>query len=731
MRIHFIMFYKHVITISLLLLLTACDQTSDSAGEQTKVTEIITESTEIDKRETAIYSKFGDYQPLQKWSDWCYVSDNPTACADALWSAVLHPSERSRPTVRAHGWKLWAAITAPLSDSGYDPNMGTSTKFGTTGCWKKTQTGSIACSGIFPLWLSWPNTGVPHDKETVRPKHPVGHLIATNRNFSPPDSPVKTAIKAAAVSTNPDPTKVQTVNTVDTAPNYPLPWLAVAKQCKLPEVRAKKLVEAVNKAPNKVAADKAWKDLENACVSNGVSDVICSGKQAFCDGNAFVNQGDVMIATESLSKQAWDAIQKHKLYDSDTLNELYNKGEKETAAKKVASWIDHGFISTKHMFWPVKGCRPGSIVTQEGCRVRYGALPPWIPANFKKVSYATDASYRGYETWGKVVAIDTCGNACPPKNKAELVLEDVKGATAITTDNPNIYHVDQFLHLQVSEETLQNGFTATDRALLDQATIWAYGSDAKGFEAGDFLVVVAMHVVTKEIDSWTFQSIWWSPMEDKPEDCLVTDYNHCFGQSSVYSATSPYSGLDQKTRSAIDQRVGTAWRNNYVLSDSYGIGYEIDGTVIDVNNYFEGTPPKWATQRPNGEKIGMLPVAMNVYIEPVIHPLGTNCHNCHRRAGIINKFPNNGEYAGGVGRANYQNSQCPSLLADYGVPEKDPCMLTPWAWNKSSAWDAPARNQCSEKAGNSDTKCNGTEAFPIVNTDLSWIISDGHIQKAD
>lgn len=721
-------FYKHVITISLLLLLTACDQPSNSVNKQTVATKTITESTEIDKRESSVYSKFGNYQPLPKWSDWCYVSSDPLACVHPLQSAVSHPTDKSRPTVRAHGWKLWAAITAPLNDSGYDPNTGTSNMFGTTGCWAKQQTNSTACSGIFPLWLSWPNTGVPHDKKAVVPKHPVGHLISTNRNFSPPDSPVKTAVKATAVSADPDPTKVQTVNTVDPAPIYPLPWLAVAKQCKLPEADAKKLVQAANQNEK-----NAWKNLSQACIDKGVSDVICPVQKAFCDGNAFVNQGDIMIATESLSKQAWDSIQNHKLYGhSDTLSNLYDKGEKETAAKKVASWIDHGFISTKHMFWPVKGCKPGSTVSQEGCRVRYGALPPWIPVNFKKDSYATNASYRGYETWGKVVAIDTCGknDSCPPKSKAELVLEGVQGATPIITENPDIYHVDQFLHLQVSEETLQNGFTAADRALLDQATIWAYGSDAKGFEAGDFLVVVAMHVVTKEIDSWTFQSTWWSPMKDNLQDCLVSDYNHCFGQSSVYSVESPYSGLDRETISAIDQRVGTAWRNNYVLSDSYGIGYEIDGTVINVNNYFEGTPPKWATQRPSGEKIGMLPVAMNVYIEPVIHPLGTNCHNCHRRAGVINNFPNTGEYAGGVGRANYQNAQCPSLLADYGAPEKDSCMLTPWAWNNSPTWDAPAQNQCSEKA-NGGTKCHGTEAFPIVNTDQSWIIGDGHIQKAD
>ena len=57
-----------------------------------------------------------------------------------------------------------------------------------------------------------------------------------------------------------------------------------------------------------------------------------------------------MIATESLSLEAWNSIQQHKMYrDSDTLTDLYDKGKKNVAANKVASWIDKDFIATKHM----------------------------------------------------------------------------------------------------------------------------------------------------------------------------------------------------------------------------------------------------------------------------------------------------------------------------------------------------------------------------------------------
>ena len=51
-------------------------------------------------------------------------------------------------------------------------------------------------------------------------------------------------------------------------------------------------------------------------------------------------------------------------------------------------------------------------------------------------------------------------------------------------------------------------------------------------------MVAAMHVNTKELPSWAFQSVWWSPMSDVLAECPLADVNHCFGQSAGYAATS-------------------------------------------------------------------------------------------------------------------------------------------------------------------------------------------------
>lgn len=703
--------------------------------------------TDIIKGKTAApnYSHFGAYQALPDWSGWCGNASDVSKCSQALSTAVNQPEPTSRPIVRAHGWKLWAAINTPLFGSNYDPASHTSNLLGTTGCWNRSSNEDTGCSGMFPIWLSWPNTGLPYKP----PKNKTSKDKLCHSDITP-DKLGKQIKMARALNTHrrvtahsqssttpeisssidPDPTLVHTVNTIDAIPSYHLPALTLVKQCGLKQSQAENLINTAYASKTKEQKERAWNAIETACNMNNACGVVCADSHGICDGSAFVNQGDVMIATESLTEQAWKTIQKNKIFHgSDTLTNLYNEGNSDKAAKQVASWLSHDFISTKHMYWPVKACKPGARVGQEGCRVRYGALPPWVPAKFKNINYATNANYLGYEKWGKVIAIDTCGEQCPAADTAALVLENVEGVDSITTRKPDIYDVDSFVHIQISKEVLNNIFTATDRALLDQATIWAYGSESNGFEAGDFLVVAAMHITTKEIDSWTFQSLWWSPMNDTLEECPLENYKNCYGQSNAYGASSKFSGLDATTITDIDKRVGTAWRNNYLLADSYGIGYEIDGTPTEAKNYFTGKPPTWATHRPSGDKIGMLPVSMNVYIEPVIHPLGTNCQNCHRRAGSINNSPEKGEYTAGVGRSNYQNAQCPSLLGDYGMPATDPCMMTPWAWNKAKSWATPVKNQCKEYA-NKGTKCHGNEAFPIANTDLSWFISDGHVQKA-
>jgi len=115
-------------------------------------------------------------------------------------------------------------------------------------------------------------------------------------------------------------------------------------------------------------------------------------------------------------------------------------------------------------------------------------------------------------------------------------------------------------------------------SILDAAAIAAYN---RPFREGDYLALIAMHIMTKEQPAWTFQSLWW---HDRPND-------------------GPYAA-DRPPLSPL-QAPGP-WRH-YLMTSTYGIPAQPGGKT-------------W-------------PVAYNPYIELAgDHPIRSNCMNCHHRA---------------------------------------------------------------------------------------------------
>ncbi|MGJ8663730.1 MAG: hypothetical protein ACSHWU_08765 [Marinicella sp.] len=312
-----------------------------------------------------------------------------------------------------------------------------------------------------------------------------------------------------------------------------------------------------------------------AAITQNYPDAIChdhSGNPTICDGTNFVNNGDIMIATESLSLEAMNDIRQNKLYLKSTLNQAHTAGE-------TMLDVTDRFIVTKHMYWPVKA----NGVT---------AIPVWkdnYPDSF--------TGYAGYEFWDTLVAIE-------PNNRQSIgqivqgeflyQVYDHSGTHLLpsVSEKALVYDINDFYHHQVTASDWAN-FDEADKAIINAASIWANNTR---FAVGDYLVSIAMHVNTKELESWTLQSVWWS---DAPNQ-------------GVYAANRP----------VLPQAKGP-WQH-YLLTDAYA--------VPAVN--------------------GLLAKAVNPYIEGVIHPIATNCRNCHVRAG----WPQS--------QASYQNPTCPNLLLD-------------------------------------------------------------------
>lgn len=393
----------------------------------------------------------------------------------------------------------------------------------------------------WPIWYSWPNTTAAF---TASPEQ-----LAASTTTS-------TSQKAAGAVSITQKNKRHLVNVNTQGPFYPVP------------------AEVLRAYPKAI--------------------VQSSDGPAIKDGKNFQNNGDIMIATESLSSAAMTSIRKEQLYLAATLNKKHQQGEKMLDLPAES-------IVTKHMYWPVKA---------EGIT----ALPVW-----KNTYPPSFTDYAGYEVWDTVVGIDPSGQSVG-QHKEVSAFYGIKQHNKVTdwptrTTKVLVYGLDRFYFHKVTAQDWQH-FNDADKAILNAASYWLSN---KAFEVGDYLVTVAMHINTKELPSWTLQSVWWSDTPDQ----------------GIYAADRP----------AIPAAQGP-WRH-YLMTDAYAVP-------------------------PNAR--GELDIAVNPYIEGVIHPIATSCRNCHVRAG----WPEGNTR----GTASYQNPDCPELLA-YLTPKSQclaPLTLTDYLW---------------------------------------------------
>ena len=112
-------------------------------------------------------------------------------------------------------------------------------------------------------------------------------------------------------------------------------------------------------------------------------------------------------------------------------------------------------------------------------------------------------------TWLTCVLVDPAlpgaDPATPPKSATQQQIDSAVSDAKLNCKNylyapiSTIYHtqMDQFEATKFNKVQPEAGITAV---------------------AGDFAVLTAMHVNTKEIINWTWQTFWWQPGEDPPED---------------------------------------------------------------------------------------------------------------------------------------------------------------------------------------------------------------------
>lgn len=261
------------------------------------------------------------------------------------------------------------------------------------------------------------------------------------------------------------------------------------------------------------------------------------------DGKYFLSNGDIMIATESISEQGVKSLVDGGLTQVSTLDKLHKDGINGVS---VNPWT----IVTKHMYWPVK---------KDGLT----GLPVWWDKQYK-----TDFSgYVGYETWERAIAIDPSGAKAGKEAEVSYLynLHHYDGTPLPTVNkNVNTYSINDFYHHKVTQADWDT-FDKNDQAIIHSASLWANG---RPFEVGDFLVTVAMHINTKQLPAWTLESVWWS---DTPNE----------GEYSTH-------------RPSLNHAKGP-WKH-YLLTEAFQTQGDKEGNLpIAVNPYIEGVTHPIAT----------------------------------------------------------------------------------------------------------------------------------------
>lgn len=241
------------------------------------------------------------------------------------------------------------------------------------------------------------------------------------------------------------------------------------------------------------------------------------------------------------------------------LGEQFDIAETPTADRSISQFPNTS-VMLKPVFWIVSGDRPT-------------AMPYWAGGDS---SVATDTKNPDWKTWRQCAVADPTGEATAD---AELICNG--GQQGETTMAPNSYAV---LDLSIDSDDLY-AFRLTEAEvdglgdfplILDNSNV---KDDVASVQAGDYAVLVAMHVTTRETANWTWQTFWWSPEPEPPP--LPPD-----SQTAPASIDAPWDKFHMCTAYYMVTPVGDPAGEPVICFDPYletnltGL-FSIDRTVTD------------------------------------------------------------------------------------------------------------------------------------------------------
>jgi hypothetical protein len=225
--------------------------------------------------------------------------------------------------------------------------------------------------------------------------------------------------------------------------------------------------------------------------------------------------GDAVLSFVLYNYAAYTHIRTNHLYQKSTLDNLASSGASDSKIpqNRTIPAFPRGAVVLKTVWWPV-------------AKDKISAMPIWDAA-----INPPQPTGNPIQTWARYVGVDPIRSTTVPSGETADIIYGGK-----TKRDSHIVGLNAFHYIVLNDSQVVDA--VNNNRLLAQVAQSSFG---RPLAVGDYAVLVAIHLTTKEIDDWVWATFWW---HDKPSE----------GQFSA-------------------DRVGSisgVWRN-YLMSDTYDL----------------------------------------------------------------------------------------------------------------------------------------------------------------
>lgn len=200
------------------------------------------------------------------------------------------------------------------------------------------------------------------------------------------------------------------------------------------------------------------------------------------------NPGESRLSQILFNREAFDYIRNNRMYLSQTIASLNAKFDADHTPPELRTVppFPVSAVAIKTVWWPVRG-------------MGLSPVPVWDndPANPVDSGFGdtTDKRGNGADTWKRVVAVVPPGTRMPDNARATM------NFNGVARPDSHAVPLSDFYHFKITPQILK---------AIDDAKISEFGD----VQVGDYAVLVAMHVSTRETPDWVWSTFWW---HDRPD----------------------------------------------------------------------------------------------------------------------------------------------------------------------------------------------------------------------